>query len=264
MNNMSVKELKEMAKELKVKNWWNLKKADLISAIEAAKAEDTEELVADSVQNEDYTVAVENSNGDMTVIAEVHCEDISKNVQNESESAEDSVSDEVIEETEETTQKEPENAWATVAMKQLNNAYRWIVGGNENSVNEGNMTNKEFNKWIAEKALKEVYHEAFTTMYNEDYVGGNAPSEMKFADKDLCIKYLIKLFMKDGYEVEEKPKKKGKDMIEYDGRIQNLSQWAKELNMPGQTLFARIHISGWSVEKTFTTPVKKRKNKAEV
>lgn len=58
-------------------------------------------------------------------------------------------------------------------------------------------------------------------------------------------------------------KQRGKDLIEYDGRTQNLSQWAKELGMPGQTLFARIRLSGWSVEKAFTTPVKTRKKKEE-
>ena len=33
LNNLKVTELREMAKELKIKNWWTLKKADLIQAI---------------------------------------------------------------------------------------------------------------------------------------------------------------------------------------------------------------------------------------
>lgn len=57
-------------------------------------------------------------------------------------------------------------------------------------------------------------------------------------------------------------KQRGKDLITYNGKTQNLTQWANELGMPGQTLFARIHLSNWSVEKAFTTPVKK-KNKKE-
>lgn len=57
-------------------------------------------------------------------------------------------------------------------------------------------------------------------------------------------------------------KQRGKDLITYKGKTQNLTQWANELGMPGQTLFARIHLSNWSVEKAFTTPVKK-KNKKE-
>lgn len=41
MENMTSKELKEMAKELKVKNWWNLKKSELIAEIK--KIRETEE-----------------------------------------------------------------------------------------------------------------------------------------------------------------------------------------------------------------------------
>ena len=65
-------------------------------------------------------------------------------------------------------------------------------------------------------------------------------------------------------DVEEKPAKKSRGkMIEYNGESKNLNQWAKELGMSGQTLFARIYISGWTVEKAFTTPTKARKKKTE-
>lgn len=65
-------------------------------------------------------------------------------------------------------------------------------------------------------------------------------------------------------ENEEKPAKKSRGkMIEYNGESKNLNQWAKELGMSGQTLFARIYISGWTVEKAFTTPTKARKKKTE-
>lgn len=241
LNNKNVKELKEMAKELKVKNWWTLKKADLITAIEAAQIEET-------------TIEVEET------------EDVvPESIQNEFEGAEEVTNDEVIEEKEEAAQNEPEtkeyNGWELIAKQQLNNAYNWIVGGNENAVSDGDMTEEEFNKWIANEALEEVYHEAITTKYHEDACGGKAPSEMRFAGKKFCHKYLMRLFEKDGYEVEQS--KRGKDFIEYNGKTQNLSQWAKELGMPGQTLFARLYMSHWTVEKAFTTPVKKRNKKEE-
>lgn len=252
LNEMNTKELKEMAKELKVKNWWTLKKAELIAAIEAVQTETPE------------------------------------SVQDESESAVETACDNVIEETEEAAQNEPEttdedlvpipgadklaylkeepetkedNGWELIVKQQLNNAYNWIVGGNENAVSDGDMTEEEFNKWIANEALEEVYHEAITTEYHEDACGGKAPSEMRFAGKKFCRNYLSGLFEKDGYEVEQS--KKGKDLIEYNGKTQNLSQWAKELGMPGQTLFARLYMSHWTVEKAFTTPVKKRNKKEE-
>ena len=129
IENMTAKELKEMAKELKVKNWWNLKKAELIAAIQ--------------------------------------------DVQDESEDAEEVADEEVIAESEETTQDEPET-------------------------------------------------------------------------------------------VEEKPAKKPRGkMIEYNGESKNLNQWAKELGLSGQTLFARIYISNWPIEKAFTTPTKKKKDEEE-
>ncbi len=163
INEMTSKELKEVAKELKVKNWWTLKKAELIAAIEAAQ--NVEET------SEDCTIVAENSNGGITIIAECHHEDINQDAQNEPEEAEEVAAEESIVEAKEAVQNESETT-------------------------------------------------------------------------------------------EEKPNKK-QDLIEYNGKTQNLSQWAKELDMPGQTLFARIHLSGWTVEKAFTTPVKRRKKKIE-
>ncbi len=56
IENMTSKELKEMAKELHVKNWWNLKKAELIAAIQEAQntAEESEESeeVEETVETE--------------------------------------------------------------------------------------------------------------------------------------------------------------------------------------------------------------------
>lgn len=146
IENMTSKELKATAKELKVKNWWNLKKAELIAAIQSIQndTEDVEENVS-----EDYTIVTKNSNGGVTVIAECHHEDITQNAQDDSE------------------------------------------------------------------------------------------------------------------ETEKPAKKSRGKMIEYNGESKNLNQWAKELGMSGQTLFARIYISGWTVEKAFTTPTKARKKKTE-
>lgn len=54
MNNMNTKELKAMAKELKVKNWWNLKKSELIANIEAIQnAQNEPEEVEEVTVNED-------------------------------------------------------------------------------------------------------------------------------------------------------------------------------------------------------------------
>lgn len=58
---------------------------------------------------------------------------------------------------------------------------------------------------------------------------------------------------------EKKPSNKKVDLIEYNGKTQSLSAWARELDMPGQTLYARLRISNWPVEKAFTTPTRRKK-----
>ena len=62
---------------------------------------------------------------------------------------------------------------------------------------------------------------------------------------------------------EEKKTGRGRKgiLIEYNGEALNLNAWAKKLGIPGQTLFGRINNLGWTVEKAFTTPVRKAVNK---
>lgn len=47
-------------------------------------------------------------------------------------------------------------------------------------------------------------------------------------------------------------------IIEYNGKSQTLSEWAKEMKMNPDTLRDRINKLGWDIEKAFTTPVKKQ------
>lgn len=110
-----------------------------------------------------------------------------------------------------TTTETQNNGWEKIAKENLKNAYNWNVGEREIARDDGDMTEENFNKWITEEALNEVYHEAITTLYTGDSCGGEAPKEMRFAGKEFCYKYLISLFKKDGYTVtapEAKPKTK--------------------------------------------------------
>ena len=59
---------------------------------------------------------------------------------------------------------------------------------------------------------------------------------------------------------EHASKKKSKREFTYEGKTQNLSNWAKELGMPVQTLYNRLIMKNWPVEKAFTEPVKKGKH----
>lgn len=61
-------------------------------------------------------------------------------------------------------------------------------------------------------------------------------------------------------EAEKADKKapRGKQ-IEWNGKSQNLGAWAKELGFTRQTLYARLYLQNWDVEKAFTTPARKEK-----
>lgn len=95
------------------------------------------------------------------------------------------------------------NGWEKIAKKNIKNAYGWIVGENENAVQDGTMTLEEFMKWVQTEALDYIYHEAITTTYGSDYAGGPAPTEMRFAGKEFCYDYLKRLFLNDGYNIQE-------------------------------------------------------------
>ena len=48
------------------------------------------------------------------------------------------------------------------------------------------------------------------------------------------------------------PEKKRGQLIEYNGKSQNICAWAKELGKNANTLYGRIYNLGWSVEDAFT------------
>jgi len=55
----------------------------------------------------------------------------------------------------------------------------------------------------------------------------------------------------------EKPERKRGVKIEYNGKAQNICAWAKELGVSANTLYSRIYILGWDIEKAFTHKGKK-------
>lgn len=56
---------------------------------------------------------------------------------------------------------------------------------------------------------------------------------------------------------EHAHKKNKKRLIEYKGKTQTLTAWAKELGIRHQTLYNRIVMKGWDIELAFETPLKK-------
>lgn len=59
-------------------------------------------------------------------------------------------------------------------------------------------------------------------------------------------------------EPAEKPQRKNKKrLLEYNGKTQTLTAWAKELGIRHQTLYNRIVMKGMDVAEAFEMPVKK-------
>jgi hypothetical protein len=91
-------------------------------------------------------------------------------------------------------------------------------------------------------------------------ISENEQSQPEDVEEVIADEVIVKEKKVSQNDSEKKPRGK---MIEYNGKSQSLNGWAKELGMPGQTLFARLYISNWPVEKAFTTPSRRKKNEEE-
>ena len=89
------------------------------------------------------------------------------------------------------------------ALKNLRGAYNFVLGGYENSVQDGAMEELP----AVEDLFNEVYSEAMNTRYDTtgglSISGGDAPICMKFAGKVFIREQLSNMFKTDGYEVPE-------------------------------------------------------------
>ena len=244
LRNMKVDELKDIAREYSIVGAWKMTKERLIEAIlEAARLNGDNDKYFDSAASEEPEAT-----------------------QDEPETRDE----EVIEEEDEAVQDAKKNGWEEIATKNITNAYNWIVGENENTLQDCEEDSDEYKDSYnylrsGNEIMDDIYHEAITTEYGEGYCGGKAPSEMRFAGKKFCMNLIRDLLKKDGYLTDEdatEKKPRGK-LIEYNGKAQTLGKWADELGFTPQTLFARLYISNWSVEKSFETPSRRKKTEEE-
>lgn len=289
LREMTSKELKEIAKEMKISNWWNLKKAVLIEKIEEVQnmSDEEKQAIADQKAKEDAAIKEYTKNwskytkrynvlefiekwrsGEIVLESETTTEEPIEEVEELEEvmpEANEEEKEDQPEETQEPETKEDKNE--LIAKKNIKNAYNWIVGGNENSVLDGEMTQDEFDNWIINDAFDEILNEAMNSKYEADSTGGKAPTAMKRVRKSICKEYLLSLFKADNYEVNieikeqegHKPTPKRGALIEFDGKAQNICAWGEELGISANTLYGRIYKMGWSVERAFTTPSRKTK-----
>lgn len=296
LREMTSKELKEIAKEMKISNWWNLKKAVLIEKIEEVQnmSDEEKQAIADQKAKEDAAIKEYTKNwskytkrynvlefiekwrsGEIVLESETTEKPIEEPIE-EVEELEEVMPEANKEETEKPEEVTPEetpepetkeNKDEIIAKENIKNAYDWIVGGSENSVTDGEMSQEEFDSWIANDAFDEILNEAMNSKYEADSAGGKAPAAMKRVRKSICKEYLLSLFKADDYEINieikeqegHKPTPKRGALIEFDGKAQNICAWGEELGISANTLYGRIYKMGWSVERAFTTPSRKTK-----
>lgn len=87
-----------------------------------------------------------------------------------------------------------------------------------------------------------------------------------FADKFGISKYVVYKRLLAGMSLEEalltpvRPKQSSqKRQITFNKKTQGISEWARELGFKPIILYNRLIQNGWSIERAFTEPVRKRK-----
>lgn len=55
---------------------------------------------------------------------------------------------------------------------------------------------------------------------------------------------------------QQQNNKRNNHIIEFNGTSKTIAEWAKEKNIAYDTLWARIQVYGWSIERALNTPVK--------
>lgn len=144
------------------------------------------------------------------------------------------------------------------ALENIREAYNWVVGGLENSVQDGQLESMP----PVEEMLSEVYAEAtqscHTMVGGMSVHGGNAPICMKFAGKAFIRKQIAKLFREDGYEVSEDlekvPEKKAGRSNFVDGERVNLRNDEGE-RLVNVRAFTGMLIGTFRVEKETSTTI---------
>ena len=178
---MTSKELKALAKNKQIKNWWTMKKSELIEALQNAQDEpqDEEEGFVGTLLTEE------------------------ENVPESEQEASDN--DEPVQNTE-------NNGWEEIATKNITGAYNWIVDENENTLRDYEEDSEQYKAsydylYSCDEIMNDIYKSAITTEHDDGYCGGKAPKEMRFAGKNFCMNLIRELLKKDGYLKEEKKKK---------------------------------------------------------
>ena len=250
LNEMKVKELKELAKEMKISNWWNLKKEVLIQKIEEAQnmTEEEKQEVADERAKEDAAIAEYTKNWAKYTkrynVSEFLQKWKSGKIVLESEAAQH-VEEETIEEEERETQEEkaveeiPEPEVQEEEKPEIEEVPPFVYTDADGVEWEDPEIGEMIKDWPEEKKA------ALTEVYN-DLGDFDISKWSKEWDKEQGVEQKEK---KEGH----KPTPKRGALIEWNGKAQNICKWGEELGISPNTLYGRIYKMGWTVDKAFTT-----------
>lgn len=265
LKEMTSKELKAMAKELGIKNWWNLNKETLIIEIEKLQNASAEDQAAAKEYEEKEKAAVAEYTANWTKytkrynVGEFLEKWRSGKIVLESEGA----AVEVVREEMENNGIKPskddyENKPKTVEEKpQKQQAKKPApVVEPEEEITPFIYMDDDDNEWedydIGEK-MKKWSDEKITELrkyFDESCVGSidKLTETIDAWSAQYDEEHGIKKTANEGHA----PSPKRGALIEYNGKSQNICAWGEELGISANTLYGRLYKLGWSVEKAFT------------
>lgn len=278
LNEMKAIELKQLAKDNDIPSWWSLKKDELIAALEEVLNSDE----VDEAEEAPEAVEVEEDEepGEYAQMSEEEIQNLIEDASKYGDVSAEEM-DKILEEEE---KKIPEGYEATV----IDNTVV-MVSRNEYAEADEEPTPDEFetdseepesNDDEADEEISKEFIERLTNVINKSLTTTDEVDEPEAAEADESdedtealqaeleeVERQIAELQAHKKEIKAKMKKSktgsNEKLIEFNGKSQNLTAWAKELGFKNQTLFGRIYEMGWTVEKAFTTPVKSRTKKVE-
>lgn len=272
LNEMTVKELKELGKQNHVKGWWKLNKAQLIEALEQPQPKmafkDECDGCGEFAQLSNYNGKL--LCGDCITKAEektVETEEV-ETVEEETEEVETKVKEvEEVEEVKEVTEPKTNKVKSGKQLFEYN-------GKSQNLSSWAKELNMSLNTLYTRIHYKGMsFEEAVTTPIKEqkrnkeliEYNGKSQTISAWSRELGININTLYSRIYYKGMTFEEAINApiKNQKQIEYNGKSQNLVAWARELGININTLYSRIYYKGMTMEEAINTPIKRSKKDAE-
>lgn len=118
-----------------------------------------------------------------------------------------------------------------------NNRYKYYGANGIKVCKEWRTDYLSFRKWALDNGYDENAKRGESTIDRIDPSKGYCPENCRFVNSKI-----------------QNTHKSDNRILEYNGKSQTITEWAREVGIKKQTLFRRIN-SGWSIEDALTTPV---------